>query len=137
MAESPADDPLLYSRNTARYFTEHRSISWVVLIAVVLWGIYGYHAMPKRKDPEIPVRVASAVTPWPGQSVDNIEELVTRPIENAAAQNATIHPGGPTTFGIKSLTLPGVSIVQIQIDESVTDPEQEFSDLSDEVFPGV
>ena len=30
------------TRNTARFFTEQRHISWVLLIGVVLWGIYGY-----------------------------------------------------------------------------------------------
>ena len=56
------------TRNTARFFTEQRHISWVMLIAVVLWGIYGYMKMPKRKDPEVPVRVAVALTSWPGAS---------------------------------------------------------------------
>ena len=70
------------------------------------------------------------MTPWPGTSAEQIEELVTKPVEDTAAQNLEIHPAGPTTFGIKSLTLPGVSIVQIQLAESVADPEKEFSDIN-------
>ena len=128
--QPPEEVRLLASRNTARFFVENRQISWVLLILVMLWGWYGYQQMPKRKDPAIPVRVASAVTPWPGTSAERIEELVTRQVENAAAQNTTIHPPGPTTYGIKSLTLPGVSIVQIQLDETVSDPEKEFSDIN-------
>jgi multidrug efflux pump len=118
------------SHNTARFFVENRAIAWVLLVGVIAWGFYGYAQMPKRKDPAIPVRVASAVTPWPGASVAQIEELVTRAVENTAAQNSHVHPASPTSFGIKSLTLPGVSIVQIQLDESVSDPEKEFSDIN-------
>jgi multidrug efflux pump subunit AcrB len=130
MAEAAAGDALRSHRNTARFFVENRPIAWVLLAAVVAWGAYGYLSMPKRKDPEIPVRVASAVTPWPGTAAEQIEELVTKPVEDTAAQNLRIHPAGPTAFGIKSLTLPGVSIVQIQLAESVADPEKEFSDIN-------
>ena len=47
--------------NTARFFTENRHVSWVLLIAVVVWGIYGYLNIPQRKDPDIPVRLAVAI----------------------------------------------------------------------------
>lgn len=51
------------THNTARFFTENRHVAWTVLVAVALWGVYGYATMPKRKDPDIPVRVAVALTP--------------------------------------------------------------------------
>ena len=55
------------THNTARFFVEHRQVAFVLLIAVFLWGWYGYMHMPKRKDPQIPVRVAVASTPGPAQ----------------------------------------------------------------------
>ena len=116
--------------NVARYFTEHRQISWVLLAVVVLWGVYGYLAMPKRKDPEIPVRVATVITPWPGTDAGKIEQLVTRNVESTVAENASVHGADPTTYGIKSLTLPGVSIVFVQLDESITDTEKEFNNIN-------
>ena len=53
-------------RNVSRFCVENRQISWVLLIATVVWGIYGYIKMPKRKDPIFPVVTAAAVCPWPG-----------------------------------------------------------------------
>ena len=123
------------THNTARFFVENRHISWVLLVTVITWGIFGYRNMPKLKDPVIPVRVASAVTPWPGTSAEEIEQLVTRQVEAAAAQSSVIHPSGASDFGIKSLTLPGVSIVQIQLDEGVKDPEKEFNDINLKLQP--
>ncbi|HWE27251.1 MAG TPA: hypothetical protein VHB97_04575, partial [Polyangia bacterium] len=65
-------------RNTARYFTETRQVSWVLLVGTVLWGIYAYVKMPKAKDPLVPVRIAVATCTWPGASAEKVEQLVTR-----------------------------------------------------------
>ena len=67
MAHGKSDaDIIQTTHNTARYFVENRHIAWVLLIAVSLWGVYGYQSMPQRKDPDIPVRVAVAITPGLG-----------------------------------------------------------------------
>lgn len=130
MSVDPDDKHLNDKHNVARYFTTHRQISWVLLLVVVLWGVYGYITMPKSKDPDIPVRVATAVTPWPGTDAGKIEQLVTRNVENTVVENASIHGSDPTTYGIKSLTLPGVSIVFIQLSEAITDTEKEFNNIN-------
>jgi multidrug efflux pump len=57
--------------SVARFFVENRHVSWVLLIGVVAWGVWAYRAMPKRKDPDIPVRQVAVITPWPGQSAEN------------------------------------------------------------------
>ncbi len=118
------------THNTARFFVEHRQIAWVLLVGTVLWGWYGYNSMPQRKDPDIPVRVAVAMTPWPGVQAQQVEQLVTRPIEEKIAENSYIHPGTAADYGIRSLTLPGLSIVYVQLDESVKDTKRQFSDIN-------
>ena len=118
------------THNTARFFVEHRQIAWVLLIGTVLWGWYGYTSMPQRKDPDIPVRVAVAMTPWPGVKAQEVEQLLTRPIEEKIAENSYIHPGTAADYGIRSLTLPGLSIVYVQLDESVKDTKRQFSDIN-------
>jgi multidrug efflux pump subunit AcrB len=123
------DDEIQHRRNTARFFTENRQISWVLLVAVIACGFYGFEKMPKRKDPNIPVRVATAITPWPGQSAEKIEQLVTRQVEQKIAENSHIHPLSKTTYGIRSLTLTGVSIVQVQLGEDVSDTQTPFNDI--------
>src|SRR5215472_8303320 len=110
------------SHNTARYFTEHRQISWVVLAFVVLWGVYGYVTMPKRKDPDIPVRVAAVVASWPGASAEQIELLVTRKIEDKLAENKHVDR-------IESTTRSGTAILTVRIEQSVTQTGPEFDDL--------
>src|SRR5260221_6529946 len=86
--------------------------------------------MPQRKDPDIPVRVAVAVCQWPGGTAVDVEELVTRPIEQTIAENTHIHPASAADYGIKSLTLPGLSIVYVQLDENVADAKKQFADIN-------
>ena len=130
MAHKSDAEMIEKGRNTARFFVEHPQIAWTLLIGTLLWGWYGYNSMPQRKDPDIPVRVAVAMTPWPGVQAQEVEQLVTRPIEEKISENSYIHPGTAADYGIRSLTLPGLSIVYVQLSESVTDSKRQFSDIN-------
>jgi multidrug efflux pump subunit AcrB len=118
------------THNTARFFTEHRQVASVLLLATFAWGWYGYFGMPKRKDPNIPVRVAAVQCPWPGATAEQVEQLVTRPMEQTIAVNSTIKAPNPTEFGIRSQSFPGMAVVNIQLDGSVKDKQKEFSDIN-------
>ena len=118
------------THNMARFFTEHRQVGLVLLLATFVWGFFGYHNMPKRKDPNIPVRVASAQCPWPGATAEQVEQLITRPMEQVVAMNSNLKPNSPSDFGIRSLSFPGLSVVYIQLDDSVKDKQKEFSDMN-------
>ena len=108
--------------NTARFFTENRHISWVLLAFVFLWGVWGYTKMPKRKDPEVPVRVAVAVCAWPGASAEKVEQLVTQKIEEKIAENAKV-------MKIQSISRTSVGIVYVELAENVTDPGKQLDDI--------
>ena len=56
--------------NVARFFVENRHVSWVLFAAALGREIWAYQLMPKRKDPNIPVRQVVVITPWPGQSLE-------------------------------------------------------------------
>ena len=130
MAHRSDADYIQNERNTARFFVENRQISGILLLATVALGIYGYTQMPKRKDPDIPVRVASVQTQWPGATAEQVEQLVTRPIESSIAQNPNIRAPKGGDFGIKSLSMPGLSIIQVQLSDNVKDSKREFSDMN-------
>src|SRR5262252_8983897 len=108
--------------NVSRFFVENRQISWVLFVAVLAWGVWAYRAMPQRKDPDIPVRQVAVITPWPGQSAERVEQLVTRKIEERVAQNIRLSE-------VKSISRAGLSVVYAEVDERVTDTAKEFDDF--------
>ncbi len=109
-------------RNTAKFFTETRQVSWVLMIITLLWGAYAYYAMPKRKDPELKVRKALAVCAWPGASAEEVEQQVTRKIEEKMAQNSRVET-------IDSISRSNVSVVYLALDEQVNDIGKELDDI--------
>src|SRR5207302_8374480 len=130
MAYKSDQDRIEKTHNVPRFFVEHPQVSWVLLVGVLAWGWFGYHGMPQRKDPDIPVRVAVAFCSWPGATAQQVEQLLTRPIEDAVAENKTIHPGTASDYGIRSVSLPGAGYVYVQLAENVTDVKRQFSDIN-------
>src|SRR5690349_6734167 len=110
------------THNTARFFTETRHVSWVLLIGTILWGFYGYMRMPQRKDPDIQIRQALALCPWPGAAAEKIEQLVTRRIEEKMAENVRVEK-------IESNTRTGVTAVYVTLVEGTRDTGKEFDDI--------
>jgi len=110
------------SRNIARFFTHNRQIAWVALLATLAWGVFGYMNMPKRKDPDIPVRIALAICPWPGISADKVEQLVTRKIEQAATGNSKVDR-------VESNTQDNISVVTVRLLDNIKNTQQEFQDI--------
>ena len=130
MAYKSDQDRIEKTHNVPRFFVEHPQVSWVLLMGVLVWGWFGYHSMPQRKDPDIPVRVAVASCSWPGATAQQVEQFVTRPIEDAVAENKTIHPGTAADYGIRSISLPGFAYVYVQLAENVSDVKRQFSDIN-------
>ena len=130
MAQRSDEDRIEKTHNLPRFFVEHPQVSWVLLVGVLLWGWFGFRSMPQRKDPDIPVRVALAACSWPGATTQQVEQFVTRPIEDAVAENKTIHPGTAADYGIRSISIPGYAYVYVQLAENVSDVKRQFSDMN-------
>src|SRR5579859_7260530 len=109
--------------NLARFFIEQRHVAWVSLAVALLWGIYGLLKMPQRKDPDIPVRQAMVIVPWQGTSAEQVEQLVTRKVEQALASNQWVTE-------IKSASRTGSATVQFELAEKGKyDRDKELNDV--------
>jgi multidrug efflux pump subunit AcrB len=73
---------------------------------------------------------AVALTPWPGVPADKVERLITRKIEQKIAENPRIHQATGGEYGIQSVSLSGLSIVYVQLEEDVKDIKKEFNDIN-------
>jgi multidrug efflux pump len=110
------------SRNFSRYCVENPHISWVLLLGTVVWGIYGYTHMPQRRDPEIPIKQAMVLTPWPGASAEKVEDLVTRTVERTIASNSNVAT-------IESTSRGNVSVVILSLSDNLKQTGQVLDDI--------
>ena len=79
--------------------------------------------MPQRKDPDIPVRQAMVIVPWQGISAGQVEQLATRKVEQALAQNQWVTQ-------IKSASRTGSAMIQFELAEKGKyDRDKELDDI--------
>ncbi len=100
----------------------------VLMLAVVLmaYGAVSYLQLPAREDPEITIREAVITTDFEGLSASRVEMLITKTIEEAVRRVGEIEE-------IRSVSMPGRSIVHAEVDDSYFDLEQIWDDLRHQV----
>src|SRR5260370_9503606 len=101
----------------------------MLVVGFFVGGGFGSHCMRQRKDPDIPVRVAVASCSWPGATAQQVEQFVTRPIEDAVAENKTIHPGTAADYGIRSLSIPGYAYAYVHLAQDVSAVNRQCSSI--------
>lgn len=102
------------------------SISVFILSALlILFGVFSYITMPKESFPEIVFPLIYVQTPYPGNTPQDIENLITRPLEKEIK----------SVDGIKNLnseSVQDVSIINVEFNIDV-DTEKALQDVKDAV----
>ncbi len=107
---------------TSQFFVYKRPVAWTALVATMMWGVFAYRAMPQRHDPIIPIRIATVVTIYPGAKAEKVEQEVTKKIENVLSQCGEVER-------VYSLSRQNLSVVFIDLFDTVKDPEKTWQDL--------
>ena len=68
--------------NLPRFALVHRPIVLAFMAVILIVGSFNFVTMSRREDPEITIRDALVITPWPGASATRVEELITDPLED-------------------------------------------------------
>ncbi len=97
-------------------------ITIAALILVALAGLSIYLTYPSAEDPTITIREASITANYPGMSAERVEDLITRPIENAMREIAEIDD-------ITSTSQTGRTTVDVVIHDYVEDLDAVFQDI--------
>jgi multidrug efflux pump subunit AcrB len=97
-----------------------------VMIAIFLWmGFSAYQAMPREDFPEIVETKIYISTPYPGNTAEDIEKLITDPLEDRLKNVSNV-------VEIVSTSQEDYSIITVEFDEEIT-VEQAKQDVKDEV----
>ncbi len=103
MSHDPSPSP---AGGLARYCVEHREVSWLALVAVLVWGWFSYTRLAQQEDPKIPERRALLVTRFPGANASKVEELVTQKLEEKLNEVQAVEE-------LSSESRLGVSIIHV------------------------
>jgi len=108
--------------NLAVLAHEHRAFVRAVLVALMVLGVVSYFTLPTREDPEVTIREAVVRTVHPELSAERVDRLITRRVEEAAR-------GLPELEELRSLSMPGVSLVHVVVRDRFFDLDPIWNDL--------
>jgi multidrug efflux pump subunit AcrB len=70
-------------RDLPEFAVRRPTITITLVLLLVAWGSVSFFTMPRREDPEFTLKIALVTTRWQGASAEQIEKLVTDPLEDA------------------------------------------------------
>jgi len=108
-------DPRLMVSAVAKYISNLRLVMLLVL-TILLLGLVSYTSLPKRLNPEVNIAIVSVVTFLPGASPEDIESLVTVPLENELRSAEGLDQ-------ITSVSNENVSVITLQYLSQVSSDE--------------
>ena len=110
---------------------EHRTVIYVIMTLFFILGISSYFSMPREAFPEINDTKVFVSTVYPGNTAEDIERIVTDPLEEALK-------GVPNMVEIRSTSSEDFSVIEVEFDENITidDAKQKVKDLVDGVKGG-
>src|SRR6266567_9517438 len=82
-------DPRLNKSIIAGYLRNPRLVILIVLIATI-FGIFSFLNLPRVLNPNINIAIVTVSTSLPGAGPDDVESLVTVPIEQAVSNVSNI-----------------------------------------------
>ncbi len=111
--------------NLPKFAIENHQFSTIVIIILVLMGVVSFITMPRSEDPQISPAGTTIFVVYPGANPKDVEELVTKPIEDVLNELENIKE-------IKSNSRSGFGIISIEF-LAGSDGDEKYSDVVQKV----
>ena len=107
---------------------ENKTIIYILMVIFLISGITAYNTMPREPFPEINTTNVFVATVFPGNSAEEIEKLVTNPLEEEIK-------GVRGLVELESSSYEGISVINVEFDDEVLIEvaRQRVKDLVDNV----
>lgn len=117
-------DPKLASSWISRYFSSTRTILLIVF-TISAMGMVTFFALPKELNPSIEIPIVFVATPYPGAGPEEVETLVTIPLEDALL-------GLSGVTKVSSSSQEGISSISVEF-QSGSDPQAAKTEVQNTV----
>ncbi len=115
--------------NIIRSSLKHHQISLVTILLIFALGIYSLMTMPRRSSPQITVRQALVIAFYPGATAQQVQEQVTKPIEDKLFTYSEVKKD--ETY---STTRNGLVVVTVSLEDRVDIPDLFWERLGQGLF---
>jgi len=105
---------------------DNRMSVYVLTVFITVLGLMSYMSIPKEQFPEIVIPTVMVSTPYPGTSPEDMENLVTRPIEKKIKSL-----GDVKKISSSSLQDYSMVVVEFNTDVKIEDAKQSIKDAVD------
>ncbi|WFD09616.1 efflux RND transporter permease subunit [Tepidibacter hydrothermalis] len=106
---------------------KNKKMTVLLIVFAMIFGLYSYYMLPRQESPDVSAPAALITAVYPGASPKDVEELVTKKIEDAI-----VEVGGYDYSSSKSKN--GVSVVTMFIKSDVT-PDEAWDELREKLQP--
>jgi len=98
--------------NIPKYSLENRKVVYFFLAILLIGGVMAFFRLPKKEDAPFIIKTAVLVTQYPGGTPEEVEQLVTEPIEREIQSMSEVHQ-------IKSESYFGLSKISIELNPDI------------------
>jgi len=110
-----------------RSFLENHVLANITFVVIIFAGFLAYQGLPRSQDPDINFNWISIITTLPGASAEDVEKLITDPLEDAVQQVSDIK-------FVSSNSREGLSDILVRFDDiSVRNFDKRINDLRREI----
>lgn len=109
-------------RNIVEWAMHYRQIVILVTTCLVAFGVYGLDKVNKNEFPDFTVRQGLVAAVYPGASSSDMEEQVTKPLENFIFSYKEVNKSKT-----KSYSRNGMTIIQVELNDDISDKDAFWS----------
>ena len=107
-------------RNIVEWAMHYRQIVILITAVLVAFGVYALGKMNKNEFPDFTIRQGVVAAVYPGASISEMEEQVTKPLENYIFTYKEVKKEKT-----KSYTRNGLTIIQVELNDDIDGADKE------------
>ncbi|MFI3262794.1 MAG: efflux RND transporter permease subunit [Rikenellaceae bacterium] len=92
--------------NIPQYSIENKKVIYLLLLIILIGGCYSFFELPKKEDSPFVIKTAVLVTQYPGATPQEVETLITEPIEREIQSMSEVDKiKSESYFGLSKITI--------------------------------